>query len=160
MQEFIKLNKVIINNDQVTFTSDHTCYANEYRVKSFNIKHVLKRFTLLTKELKAQGVSISHKYKTRKFINDNIEAYNKATVEYNYNFESMQYMADLITTKPLPTGTSDNKELNAMYIYRNTCIKMLCRSGIISKAIEFESRISGLEQELKDGDCNYSKITF
>lgn len=160
MKKFIKLNKVIINNDQVTFTSDHTCYANEFRVKSFNIKHVLKRFSALTKQLKEKGISISHKYKTRKFIADNIEEYDQATIEYNHHFECMQKLAIKITNQPLPVGTVDNKDLNSMYGHRNLASKMLNLTNIISKVLEFEQRVADLEQEIRDNDCNYSKVTF
>tara|TARA_R110000851_G_scaffold264328_1_gene416887 strand:+ start:70 stop:552 length:483 start_codon:yes stop_codon:yes gene_type:complete len=160
MQEFIKLNKVIINNDQVSFTSDHTCYANEFRVKSFNVTHLLKRFTALTKLLKENGTSISHKYKTRKFIADNIKEYDQAVQDYNHHFECMQKLAVKITSQPLPVGTIDNKDLNAMYGHRNLAIKMLNRSSIISKVLEFEERVTSLYQDLTVNDCNYSKVTF
>ncbi len=160
MEKHIKLNKVIINNDQVTFTSDHTGYANEFRVKSCNVKHLLKRFTSLTKALKENGTSISHKYKTRKFIADNIKEYNLAIIEYNNEFEAMKSLALTITSKPLPVGTIDNADLNQMYIHRNNCSAMLNRSSIISKVSEFEERVTSLQAELDSGDCNYSKVTF
>ena len=160
MQEFIKLNKVVISNDQVSFNSSCTCYANEFKVKSLNVKHLLKRFTALSKELKNNGTIVSHKYKTRKFIADNIENYNQAIILYNQQFEAMQALALLITSKPLPVGTSDNVELNQMYTHRNTCSKMLNRSTIISKVLEFEDRVNSLLQDLKDYDCNYSKVVF
>jgi hypothetical protein len=160
MQEFIKLNKVVISNSQVSFNSGCTCYANEFKVKSLNVKHLLKRFTSLSKALKNNGTIVSHKYKTRKFIADNIGEYNKAIILYNQQFEAMQALALLITSKPLLVGTSDNVELNQMYIHRNTCSKMLNRNTIISKVLEFEDRINSLLQDLEDNDCNYSKVVF
>lgn len=158
--EYIKLNKVIINNDQVTFTSDHTCYANEFRVKNLDVKNLLKRFSILTKLLKTNGVIVSHKYKTRKFIADNVAEYDQAMQEYNHHFECMQKLAIKITSQPLPVGTIDNKDLNAMYGHRNLASSMLNRSSVISKVLEFEERINSLYQDLKDDDCNYSKVTF
>lgn len=160
MKNFIKLERVVINNDQVTFTSGSTFYANEFRVKSINVKHLLKRFSTLTKRLKENGTSVSHKYKTRKYVADNVNAYEVAIVEYNQHFEAMVGIAKFITSKPLPTGTNDNAELNQMYIHRNKCMSMLNRSSIISKVLDFELKIDELTHALDNNDCNYSQICF
>lgn len=160
MKDFIKLEKVVINNDQVTFTSGSTSYANEFRVKSINVKHLLKRFSTLTKRLKENGTRVSHKYKTRKYVADNVNAYEVAIVEYNQHFETMVSIAKSITSKPLPVGTNDNAELNQMYIHRNKCMSMSNRSSIISKVLDFELKIDELTHALDNNDCNYSQICF
>lgn len=159
-KEFITIDNKEITKDHVYFTSSSTVYANERRVPSHSIKDLLKRCTAVCKQLKATGCKVSHKYKTRKEIADSVDQYAKELLDYNHNFDLLVSYATWITSKPLPVGTSDNEEMNTMYLHRNNCMKALYRNTVLSKVLEFAAKLATLEQELEDGDCNYSKVYF
>lgn len=159
-KEFIEIDNKEITKDCVYFTSSSTTYANERRVPSHSIKDLLKRCAAVCKQLKASGCKVSHKYRTRKEIADSADQYAKELLDYNHNFDLLVSYATWITSKPLPVGTSDNEEMNTMYLHRNNCMKSLYRNTVLSKVLEFAHKLDTLEQELEDGDCNYSHVYF
>jgi hypothetical protein len=158
--DIITITNKEITNDYVFFTSNSTTYANERKVPTHDIKALLKRCTSICKDLKANGCKVSHKYKTRKEIADNVTQYEKEITDYNHNFSMLVNYATWITSKPLPVGTSDNEELNTMYNFRNECMKALYRNTMISKVNEFAHKLDELEGSLQDGDCSYSSVYF
>ena len=160
MSEFIELKEILINDNIVKFTSDHTSYVYLTKKKLYDIKDLLKRTTELCKKVKDLGCKVSHKNKTRLFIKDNIDLYEKEKQEYLHNFGMVKCYAEWITSKPLPVGTVDNEELNTMYDFKSKISKSLYRNTVLSKVIRYGKRIEELEQMLLDGDFTYSKIVF
>ncbi|CAM0049996.1 hypothetical protein VPHK460_0128 [Vibrio phage K460] len=159
-QNFIKISEKEITETYVYFTSDSTTYANERKVLTHDVKSLLKRCTKVCKQLKENGCKVSHKYKTRKELTDNIDQYNKEIADYNHNFSMLVNYATWITSKPLPVGTSDNEELNTMYEFRNNCMKALYRNTMISKVADFAMKLEELEEALKDPDFSYRTVYF
>jgi shikimate kinase len=159
MQNYIDLLEIIITEDRIKFSSNCTSYANEFRSPTYDIKEMLKRFTVITKAVKDAGGKISNKHKSRKYVADSKDLYLHEMKEYNTNFDRLFALASLITSKPLPTGTSDNQELNTMYKYRNACMKACNRNTIKSSVENFSNRLDEIEQQLKD-DNNFSGVTI
>ncbi|AUR92210.1 coil containing protein [Vibrio phage 1.170.O._10N.261.52.C3] len=159
-KNFININEKEITETYVYFTSDHTTYANERKVPTHDVKSLLKRCTKVCKQLKEKGCKVSHKYKTRKELIDNIDQYNNEVIDYNHNFGMLVNYANWITSKPLPVGTSDNEELNTMYEFRNNCMKALYRNTMLSKVTAFALKLEELEKALQDPDFSYSAVYF
>ncbi len=148
-----------ITDTRVYFSSDCTIYANERKAPTHDVKDLLKRCTKVCKVLKESGCKVSHKYKTRKLLADNIDQYTKEIEDYHHNFSMLVSWATWITSKPLPVGTADNEELKIMYNFRNKCEAAFYSNTMISKVNAFALRIEELEKDIIDG-CTYSTVYF
>ncbi len=160
MSEVIKLERVEISAKEVCFMSSHTVYVNEIKIPALDVKDLLKRCTLVCKQLKSLGCVVSHKYKTRKELKDNLAGFEKELQDYNHNWSMMQSYATWVTSKPLLTGTADNAELNSMYDFRNKVIQASNRNTLLSKALDFHIKLTNLEQQIEDEDLQYTKVCF
>lgn len=157
--EYIQLEHVEINDDIIFFTSSHTTYINVRKQPFHDIKELLKRCTILCKKLKESGCTVSHKHKTRKFLQDNADQYLRDYYDYLHNYGLAKSYSEWVTSAPIPIGTSENKDIKMVYKFRNRCFEAFYGGSILSKVQDFASNLNEIENSLADG-CNFSKVCF
>lgn len=76
-----------------------------------------------------------------------------------HNYGLAKSYSEWVTSNPIPIGTSENKDLDKIYEFKNKCAIAYYGNTTLSKVQSFASNLNDIEMRLSEG-CNFSKVYF
>lgn len=160
MLDSIKLDTIIINENEIKITCDHTNFCTLKRYVFPDIKDLSKQIKTLRKTLKENNVKLN-KTNTLKLLTDFKNEYINAVNDYNNTFDLLaKNWKYTIENNLLKVGYSHNEwYVNNLRNLKFKLDKMNYRDHILSRIREIQLNVNEIEENLKY-ECNYISVSI
>lgn len=156
----IKLDVVIINNEQITVIGSSTSFFGESFCPKSNINDLIKRHNKLVKDARAKGITVSLKAGHKRTLQEFQHEYEVAYAEYVALYNELKELVQAKVEQGIYMPTSEDAELNMLSGISHKIRTYFYASTPISQVREAQYRIEEFEREIYRDDCTLIKIVL
>jgi hypothetical protein len=150
MTAAIQLKRVCITETSLNVCDSKITYLSETLPDKVDVEALLTQLETLCSVAKAKGVKIINKSKARKLAIDNAAQYEQEYAQYLEAFRDAAALAKAIfVDKPLLVGTSENEEIQALFLKKAVMGQLWHRSTAFSKMNLFKARVNALKRNVE-----------
>lgn len=145
----IELSRVCITEKNLNVCDNTFTYLNETLPEKVNVKIFAENLEALCAEAKRHGVKIRNKGKAIRFLLEHASQYEQEYAQYLNMFNDISKLAKaLFVDNPLFDNTSENKDMQALYLKRSVMKQLRNSATVFSKFNYFHARINALKRTL------------
>ena len=151
--------KVVIDDTQIVITGGGTSFISMGLMPKYDLKDLKKQRARVARLAKEKGIKISYKGKTKQAIENSMDTYQVAYLEYYTGFHLLKALWTTKAQKGIYVGFSEDKDLKAIS-QANQKVNALWNTGSVLGIVHSVAvRLRDLEREVNN-TTNFSQITL